>query len=651
VSETSLRDHVKLQQTYNGIPIADAIVLVHSNKENQVTMVQNNYIEGFQPSNQEQLSAESAMEIVRNDLRANLRSSVTLSEVKAERLIAPYQKAHYYAWNVVISSRNPLGLWVYRVDASTGQILHKTNRIRSLSGSGSVYKTNADYSSNPQKITNQTLPNLLPVPSTDIRGYLFGTHAAIYNYKGDANPPPTPPTPPYANTLQYVLPIDPNEPFTPNLHFYYDPVASADFFDAVNAYYKVNLIWNWWNQNVVPKNVNNKTYPDSPQYVPYFSQYYPIPVIVNETDNAACDSFYDPDIFGNNSMQPGFVFGKEDTCTAPIVPVSFANENFVLDEDVVAHEFTHFMVDQCGFTASGGQFADPEYGDAMNEGNADFWAFLRTKNTLMGDVICHASSGDWPCDASPTPPYYMRSVNNAHMYPTNVDDPEFNPAVPEAHYTGQIWSGYLHDLYKILGNQTLNFVFQGFYYFASPMAGFSGAVYAQYLAEKDVNPSVPLSMKGATGAEASRGLNAAVGPCYYNQALNVSDGPVGTAWEFPPTTSINTKGYFHNPGDKHEYWVEVDNATMNLNVTVTSVPAAPKMTNPVIKLYYINRDDQNIVIDQYSPTGCAAVAPITTGSSSLTSAQLNWPRLGAGLYSIVVTGTGIGSYNFRLSLR
>ena len=644
VDKTFDRDHVKLQQTYNGIPIADVFVLVHSNKENQVTMVQNNYVEGFRPSNQEQLSAESAMEIARNDLRTSLGNNAAFSEAKAEKLIVPYQKAHYYAWNIMISTRNPLGLWVYRVDASNGRILHKSNRILSLTGSGSVYKNNADYLSTPQKITKQILSSLLPEPSTNDTGYLFGAHAAIHNYMGDGYS-----TPPYVTTFQYDQADD---PYVENLRFYYDPVANPAFFHAVNAYYKLNLIWNWWNQNVVQRVVNNQTYPTSPHFVPHFSDYYPIPVVVNDGDDAACNSFYTPDIAGNLSLQPGFVFGKENTCTAPIVPVGFANENFVLDEDVVAHEFTHFMVDQCGFTATGGQFDDTtEYGDAMNEGNADFWAFLRTKNTLLGDVICYASSGAWPCDASPIPPYYMRTVNNAHRYPNDVDDPNLNPPGPEPHWTGQIWSGYLHDLYEILGSRTLGYVFKGFYYFASPITGLSGAVIAQYLAEKDVNQRVPLSRGAATGAEASRGLSRAVGPCY------PGDGPVGTYWIFPPTTSIRTKGVFHNPGDTHEYWVELDNPVMNLAVTVTA-SGTNKILFPQISLYYISRDptSNDIIIDPNSATGCASVALITRSVSYLTRTQLSWPGLGAGLYSVVVTatpaGTGsTGTYNFGLSLR
>jgi hypothetical protein len=662
VNRTFARTHVKLQQTYNGIPIAGVFVLVHSNRENQVTMVQSNYIEEFQPSNQEQLPAESAMEIARNDLQTNLGNHAVLSSAKAERLIAPYQGAYYHVWNVMISASNPLGLWVYRVDASNGQILHKSNQIRSLSGYGHVYNTNADFFSG--KITNQILPNLLPPSATNWTGYLFGAHAAIYNYQGDATATPLP----YANTFIYNLADD---PFAANLHFYYDPVdtnANTDFFNAANGYYKLNLIWNWWNQNVT-KYVNNKTYPDFRNYVPHFTDNYPIPVIVNETANAACSSLYEPDIYGNSSMQPGFIFGNENTCKAPIVPVSFANNDFVLDEDIVAHEFTHFMVDQCGFTQTGDQF-DPtsEYGDAMNEGNADFFAFLRTKNLLMGDVICVAStSSAWPCDASPTPPYYMRSVNNTHIYPTDVIDQDPNdPSYggPEPHWTGQIWSGYLYDLYNILGNQTLGYVFKGFYYFNSSNSTlqaekFAGGAYAEYLAEKDVNPQVPLS-RMATGAEASRGLSVAArpsslfGPCL--------DGPVGTFWIFPPTKSINTKGYLHNPGDWHEYWVEAVNPGMNLTVTVTS-GVAPKMIEPVISLYFIGRNNQGVIIPDPTNTTCAAVSLLTTvgpGSNSTTT-QLSWPNLGAGsygglpweggLYSIVVTGTNFGNYNFSLTLQ
>jgi hypothetical protein len=614
--KTPARDHVKLQQTYNGTPIADVFVLVHSNKKNQVTMVQNNYMEEFQPSNQEQLTAESAMEIARDDLRASLGNNAIFSEAKAEKLIAPYQGAYYYVWNIMISTHNPLGLWVYRVDASDGQILHKSNQIRSLDGIGSVYKSNDNYFLG--AITNETLNKLLPLPSTNDTGYLFGAHAAIHDYKNDGTV-----TPPYVNTFAYDFLYD---PFASSLRFIYDPGIDHDRFDATNAYYKLNVIWNWWNQNVVSKYVNNKDYPKYRHYVPHFTDNYPIHVVVNETDDAACNAFYTPDIMTNLSFQPGFVFGNENTC-------SFPNEDLVLDEDVVAHEFTHFMVDQCGFTSLGDQFDNTLlYGVSMNEGNADFFAFLRTKNPYMGNVA-------WASN----PPGYLRTIDNTQIYPDDVDDPGLGG--PEPHYTGQIWSGYLYDLYKILGAKTLKYIFRGFYYFdANQASGFSGGVYAEYLAEKDVNTSVPLSLK-ATGAEASRGLSVAVRPCYPD------DGPKGTWWVFPPTKSINTKGIMHNVGDQHEYWVEVKDAVMDLTVTVTSSGlAAPRMTDPVISVYYISKGDNGIIIDPY--TECASVAHITTvGPRSSTTTQLSWPGLGAGLYSIVVEGSTTGNYNFSLSLK
>lgn len=614
VNRTAARTHVKLQQTYKGIPIANVFVLVHSNKKNRVTMVQNNYIEEFQPSNQEQLAAESAMEIARNDLRASLGNNAIFSAAKAEKLIAPYQKAYYYVWNTMISTRNPSGLWVYRVDASNGQILHKSNQIRSLSGTGTVYRSNINYLSG--ITTNETLDKLLPDVSTNYKGYLFGAHAAIYNY----NPLDDIAIPPYVNTFVY----DADDPFANNLRFLYDPVADHDWFDAVNAYYKLNQIWNWWNTQVVTKYVSNNDYPDYRRYVPHFTNNYPIPVIVNNVDEP-CNAFYTPDIHGNLSFQPGFVFGNDNTCIFP-------NEDLVLDEDVVAHEFAHFMVDQCGFTNDGDQFEDTLYGISMNEGNADFFAFLKTKNPLMGNVAWASSSEG-----------YLRNLDNTRIYPNDVDDPDLGG--PEVHYTGQIWGGYLYDLYRSLGDQTLKYVFQGLYYSdSSHMSGFSGAAYAQYLAEKDLNKKTPLSQK-ATGAGASRGLSVAVRPCY------PADGPVGTYWVFPPTKSLNTKGYVHNPGDLHEYWVEVVDPVMNLTVTVASGIEAPKITDPIISVYFISRDDQgNILIDPYNDN--ASVAHITTvGPSSSNTTQLSWPGLGPGLYSIVVTGTGTGNYTFNASLK
>ena len=77
-------------------------------------------------------------------------------------------------------------------------------------------------------------------------------------------------------------------------------------------------------------------------YVPYFSENYPIPAIVNVAD--LCNAYYDPDFYGDDTFLPGFVFGNEGACSA--VPGS---EDLVIDETVVRHEYTHFMMDWCGF--------------------------------------------------------------------------------------------------------------------------------------------------------------------------------------------------------------------------------------------------------------------------------------------------------------
>jgi len=132
VDKTPERDHVRFQQTYNNIPIVGALVLVHSNPQGQVTMVQNDYIHGFQVVNAQVVAGEAAKNIARNDLQASLGKGATLSDASAEEVIAPHKEGYYYAWKIAIPTRDPWGYWIYHVDAGTGEILYKGNEIRSL---------------------------------------------------------------------------------------------------------------------------------------------------------------------------------------------------------------------------------------------------------------------------------------------------------------------------------------------------------------------------------------------------------------------------------------------------------------------------------------------------------------------------------------
>jgi hypothetical protein len=436
---------------------------------------------------------------------------------------------------------------------------------------------------------------------TNPLGELFGIHADILDYNG-------------------------NNPSAPDYRFVYDPMTDKDYFDATHAYYSLNTTWNWWNTNVVNKYVHDETYPDFPHYVPYFSDNYPIPTIVNLDD---CNAYYSSayDFYGDGILLPGFLFGNDNAC-AP------GSEDLAIDEDVVRHEFTHAMMHWAGFEEQFGGAPDG-YGRSMGEGNADFFAFLKNpRDPRMADVA-------WAW----SPEGYLRNLNNTRRYPDDVPDPGLG--APEEHYTGEIWGGYLYDLYRLLGANALKYVFQSFYYFdgsggqVSGEADFFDGVNAQYLADFDVSDGRVSSTMKAYGSMVSRGFSNALRPVYG------TDNHWGISWVFPPTPSIVTTANFLHDGDEHEYGIVTDKPGMDLSVTVTAMRGG--LINPTISLYSPEYDSSGI------STGVGHLWT-TVGPTTTTSAQLKWWNLIPGQhYVIIVRGTatnpGASRYYFRATVR
>jgi hypothetical protein len=593
VDKTPERDHVRFQQTYNNIPIVGVFVLVHSNPQGQVTMVQNDYIHGFQVANARVIAVESAKNTARNDLQASLGKGATLSDAKVEELIAPHKEKYYYVWKIAMPTRNPWGYWVYHVDAGTGEILYKGNEIRSLkTGKGRAFKSNADWFLG--KISNVPLKNMFTSAEGYSEGYLWGLHADIWDD--------------FDGTYIYKT------FYSPTYTFLTDPISHKDWFDAIDAYYQMNTVWDWWNKNVI-----SKYGPSSPDY---FYDNPPAVTVVNCVDPAClCNAFYYP---------PNYLFfGDQNSCAA-------GSEDLVIDNDVVRHEFTHAMMDWCGFGDTGTtQFGGPVdyYGRAMGEGNSDWFAFLNhTKDPGIAGVAWYWSG------------FYLRYLDWTWMYPYDVG---CSGGMPEEHCTGEIWGGYLYDLYRVLGKSALKYVYNSFYYF-SPSGGwmdghpdFFDAIVAQITAEYDLTEKYTSSLK-AWGSMTSRGINGLLRSPYchasdyfYTGAPNCDDNWYWP-WNFPDFKTINTKGNLLLTGDSHEYIVNVTAPGWDLTATVTGKSGG--IINPYIYLY----------------TGGGALVT-SVGPSSPTKATLTSYNVPSGIYVVRVTGTATsparGYYSFKLGVK
>jgi len=589
VDETPTRDHVKLQQTHQGVPVYGALVLVHSDQKGQVTMVQNGYIQELRVTNQSLVTEEAAKKAALDDLRASLEQGATIYDAKAEQVIVPWKGEYRFIWKITVPTRDPFGLWVYHIDAASAEILYKGNEILSLKkGVGRAYKTNPHWHMG--RISNAPLKNMFTPDEGNIGYYLYGLHADVYddNY---------------------------NDPQAPDYRFLYDPYNPTEkpWFDATHTYYQMNTIWDWWEKKVLRR------------YGPYSPAYFytlSIPVLVNM--GSYCGASYTWDWLGSGI--PGFYFGNEGSCAA-------GSEDLAIDNDVFRHEYTHAMTDWCGFDT---QFFDlvNNYGRSMGEGNADWFAYLFSKDPQVGDV-----AWDWSGAG------YLRNLDNTRMYPWDVDYPLWG--TPEEHYTGEIWGGYLYDLYQNLRGRALPYVYNAFSYFI-PSGGhrasypdFYDAIWAQVNAEIDLTGGYRSSAK-AWGSMAGRGINGALrapyshGSDYFYTGGTGSDTNVYFWWNFPPVRSINTKGNLLLTLDWHEYVIGVTQPGMDLSAMVTARTGG--LVNPSIYLY---------------TTGGALL--VSVGPTTSTKAVLTYPNIPTGTYVVGVTGTATaparGYYTFKVMVR
>lgn len=598
VDTTAIRDHVRFQQVFQDIPVLGAEVLVHSNKQGQVTMVQNGSVADLRLANKDSLTDNAAKKIARDDINSSVGGSVILAESKTEKLIAKVNGSYKYIWKIVTPTHNPLAYWIYHIDAETNAIVYKANEILSLkSGKGKAYKTNANW--HIDKISKVPLKNMYTIKEGNIDGLLLGLHTNVYDFNGD-------------------------DPASTSLSFLYDPIIEKDYFDATHSFYQMNTIWDWWNKNILKK--YSLSTPD------YF---YDIPTltVVNWTvGDGECNAFYHPALFTDGmSFFPGFAFGDEDTCL-PYLGVG--NEDFSNDVDILRHEFTHAIMDWSGFDVQFGGELDG-YGRSMGEGNADWYAFLYTpKDPLIGDVA-FASTAEG----------YLRNLDSTRMYPRDVDFPVWG--TPEEHYTGEIWGGYLYDLYKVLKKKAIPYVYRSSYYFSSTgghrndYPDFFDGILAQSIAEVDLTGKSTSTAK-AWGAWASRGINGyfrapySHASDYFYSGSPGSDDPSVLYYSFPPTKSIKTKANLLLTGDKHEYVVNITEPLSKLTAAVKAA-TSDGILSPEINLY-----DSSQVL--------AASGAATGNTATITLADV-----APGLYVFIVTGQASsparGNYSFQVKIK
>lgn len=160
--------HVTFNQAVKGVPVYEAEYKVHLRPDGRVDMANGTYYPNIEVSTNPSISKSGAIEAARSDFELPQGAEL---QTRAELVIYPTEKQFRLAWKLILFSEKPVTDWFFMVDARSGEILEKLNRLTDVTGDGNVYPTHPGLSS----VTNKPLYGLIG------NGYLDGTYVDVQN--------------------------------------------------------------------------------------------------------------------------------------------------------------------------------------------------------------------------------------------------------------------------------------------------------------------------------------------------------------------------------------------------------------------------------------------------------------------------------------
>ena len=408
-------EHLHFQQVYSGIPIYRGIVSLHI-QDGRIVMYTGHYHPpaafsnlALQPSLSESQAEGIALQRLGGTSFVSLRGDIQIA-----RYIYPSATGQYHlAYQVKLPAAVPLGDWELIIDAHTGQVLGQHNRLMHAEPiEGGVDGTASIYEENP--LTTRVPVDAI-LPYLDESGFLRGDFIDVLTYDGTTGV--------RVDSRQFDSFLKHNA-FSPDYDFHYEPDDPR--FDEANVYFHINRIHDYF------KEAFDFTERDSP-----------LTVIVgypgfNEQNRRVLDGPMDNAFFSpfKQRLAIGSGTGRANG----------GLNNLARDADVLYHEYTHAVIDRITLL---GQVPD-DFGDAMNEGYADYFASSFFNDPDMGEWSVNRQSG-------------MRNLNHSNRFPDNIYQP--GTGAIEAHYTGLIWGGACWELRETIGQQVADqIVFNSLYF-------------------------------------------------------------------------------------------------------------------------------------------------------------------------------------------
>ncbi|MDD5502363.1 MAG: M36 family metallopeptidase [Candidatus Thermoplasmatota archaeon] len=434
-------NHVFFQQTYRGYEVIGGTVSVHIRNDGVVQIVHSNirnvYAELNAPILTEPLAIASAKIAI--GFVQPLLTQIPYSGEAAFLKVLPIDGGRL-VWEATVPALNPLGVWAVYIDASTSEIIEKKDTAKYMEIPGKVFLANPvvlskdrNFKDNPAQLNTGFENMYSDVVLRDLDETLVA--AGILSGK-------------------YVNIVDKCEAGVGGV-LNFDYTRDQPQFENVMAYYGVE---------------ESQMYAQSLGFKDLFQR--PMTIVVKGLPGIAN---------GMSATIPGvpepynqmLLIGWHAVCTTqpaggvedPVLGLvqvgGFQTDGFLdatEDPEVVIHEYGHALLSSVGFSSGGDEAA------AIHEGFGDWWSGIcqnpgsnGTWDNFVGEWF---TSYLYPPKNDTVPPA-LRNMDNNYTYDNYSSD-------LNCHWTGQIWSGPLWDIWQEMGRDNASrLIVEAIHFFGS----------------------------------------------------------------------------------------------------------------------------------------------------------------------------------------
>lgn len=485
---------IRFQQTFNGIPVKDGGIGLVLNANNQVIMASGPHFRDVSVNTQPTLSAAQARAAANTDLNrfiVNLPDYITnllqtgyqnltqqaaaVENIEPQLGIYPTADGYRLVWKVAKFSLNPFGLYMVAVDAHSGEIVERRDFVNFQQTPGNetadIYPKYpaitpelkdqgiiSDCGGAPCGQERVTLRSFDPSNrTTGLTGTLTGTHALVNNALATKQP-----------FLQAPLGTwhfrqdNPTgfEARTNEIDQFAEP---AEHQDEINAFFFVTYLVEYvdylhvagdrgtfGSQGSFPDEYPNKTVPlPATVHIPNI-------YLALDAADGRLPSPTDPDlaqkVLGLDNafaLNLTSIIEAVTAAKSPVVvnPTSYGHGYFfndlALEGTVPYHEGMHAITSPIAGL-------EGTEGSALNEGQADMWAFTITDNPSLGDYVVNAFKYRQrfrDLGRNPDSVAYIRSARSTLKYSDiGTWDNRAGGYDFEEHYDGEIYMSTMWDI-------------------------------------------------------------------------------------------------------------------------------------------------------------------------------------------------------------